>query len=59
MPVVRIIKMDWCQLRKEYPMLHPAQLHFILSNYLLPVSHVPSHWTPTQEDAMHVVKTGT
>ncbi len=39
-------------------MLHPAQLHFLLSNYLLPVSHVPSHWTPTQEDALHAVKTG-
>ena len=52
-------QMDWQRLCSEFPVLHPAQLHFILSHYLLPPSSqvVPTHWTPTKEDALHALNT--
>ena len=41
-------------------MLHPAQLHYMLSQYLLPsATEVPKHWTPTKEDAVHALTGGT
>lgn len=47
-------QMDWRRVCAEFPAMHPAQLHFLLSHYLLPSSMdlVPTNWTPTKEDAM-------
>ena len=50
--------MDWNSLLAEYPALHPAQLHFILSQYLLPSStEFPTHWTPPEGDAIPALNT--
>lgn len=47
-------QLNWSQLCVEFPVLHPAQLHYLLSNYLLPATTelIPKHWTPSQEDAL-------
>ena len=44
----------------EFPVLHPAQLHYLLSQYLLPASVdvLPKHWTPSQHDALLALSAG-
>lgn len=41
----------------EFPALFPAQLHYLLSNYLLPTTteFVPKHWTPSEKDALQAL----
>ena len=49
--------MNWSDLRREFPVLQPVQLHFMLSQYLLPssITEVPRHWTPSKQDALHAL----
>jgi len=45
-------QLNWSQLCVEFSVLHPAQLHSLLSSYLLPTTTelIPKHRTPSQED---------
>lgn len=52
-------QLNWSDLCEEFPVLHPAQLHYMLSQYMLPpATEVPKHWTPTKEDALHALTGG-
>ena len=45
-------KMDWATLRQEFPVLHAAQLHFILRCYDISLTEeAPVEWMPIPEDA--------
>lgn len=59
-PPDELMKMTWTDLRTEFPSLYPAQLHFILSHYLLPehIEEVPIQWTPTPSDARDALNEG-
>ena len=47
------MQLNWHHLRKEFPVLNPAQLHHIVSHYLLPPKMINAlrHWTPSQDEA--------
>ncbi|KAL5473535.1 hypothetical protein EMCRGX_G028026 [Ephydatia muelleri] len=51
-PPDELVQMDWATLRQEFPVLHAAQLHFILGCYgVNPSEGPPAAWTPTADDA--------
>ncbi|CAI8034202.1 Ras-associating and dilute domain-containing protein [Geodia barretti] len=50
-PPQQLLQMSWGDLREEFPVLHPAQLHHLLSHYVPPPSlSPPSTWSPTHTD---------
>ena len=54
------LQLNWSDLCREFPVLHPAQLHYLLSQYLFPssITQLPQHWTPSEDDAKHALVGG-
>ena len=48
-----VIQLNWSHLRHEFPVLNPAQLYYVVNQYMLPPKMVNAlrHWTPSKEDA--------
>ena len=54
------VQLNWSNLRQEFPVLNPAQLHYIVSQYLLPPKMINAlrHWTPSKDDNVLDVNAG-
>jgi hypothetical protein len=52
-----LITLSWENLREEFPCLQPAQLHYILKYYTLPleISNYQPQWAPSIEDSSKAI----
>ena len=50
--ITKCLQLNWSNLRHEFPVLNPSQLHYIVSQYLLPpkMFNALRQWTPSKDE---------